>query len=71
MTAPQVSFKLRTIATCVAIAFGLSACGVLPDSSLQYSDAMFVDQEPVFDMEPSPFAEALAEGYLELARGRA
>ncbi len=68
MTAPQVSFKLRTIATCVAIAFGLSACGVLPDSSLQYSDAAFVDQEPVFDMEPSPFAEALAEGYLELAR---
>ena len=68
MTAPQVSFKLRMIATCAAIAFGLSACGVLPDSSLEYSDVAFVDQEPAFDMEPSPFAEALAVGYLELAR---
>jgi OOP family OmpA-OmpF porin len=68
MRSTQDPFKLRAIATCAGIAFGLTACGVLPDSSITYSNPGFVDQEPAFGGEPSPFAAALAEGYLELAR---
>ena len=68
MKLTQDPFRLRTVATCAGIAFGLTACGVLPDSSITYTSSSFLDQEPVYEAEPSPFAVALAEGYLELAR---
>ncbi len=68
MKLTQDPFRLRTVATCAGIVFGLTACGVLPDSSITYSSSSFLDQEPAFEMEPSPFAAALADGYLELAR---
>ena len=68
MNATRVTGMLRAIAASAGTAFVLSACGVLPDSSLTLSNPNLLDDEISFEGDPGPFAVALAEGYRELAR---